>query len=56
VWLVNIGWDADEIGRFLSVQPSYIPDIHKELSVAGGTVYAVKADRILQHLLEKKDL
>jgi hypothetical protein len=56
VWLVNIGWDADEIGRFLSAQPSYIPDIHKELSVAGGTVYAVKADRILQHLLEKKDL
>jgi hypothetical protein len=56
VWLVNIGWDTDEIATFLSAQPSYIPLIHKELSVEGGSVYSVKTDSIIQNLLGKKEL
>jgi hypothetical protein len=56
VWLVNIGWDADEIGTFLSAQPSYIPYIHKELSVKGGSIYSVKTENIIQNLLGKKEL
>ena len=56
VWLVNIGWDADEIGTFLSAQPSYIPLIHKELSVEGGSIYKVKTDSIIQSLFDKKEL
>ena len=56
VWLVNIGWDADEIETYLSAQPSYIPYIHKELSVEGGSIYSVKTDNIIQNLLGKKEL
>jgi 4-amino-4-deoxy-L-arabinose transferase-like glycosyltransferase len=56
VWLVNIGWDAHEIGTFLSAEPSYIPYIRKELSVEGGSIYSVKADNIIQSLLVKKKL
>jgi hypothetical protein len=56
VWLVNIGWDADEIGTFLSAQPSYIPLIHKELSVEGGYIYSVKTESIVQNLIGKKEL
>jgi hypothetical protein len=56
VWLVNIGWDADEIETFLSAQPSYLPYIHKELFVEGGSVYSVKTDNTIQILLGKKEL
>jgi hypothetical protein len=56
VWLVNIGWDADEIGTFLSAQPSYVPLIHKELSVEGGYIYSVKTESIIQNLIGRKEL
>jgi hypothetical protein len=56
VWLVNIGWDADEIETYLSAQPAYIPLIHKELSMEGGSIYSVKTDNIIQNLLVKKEL
>ena len=56
VWLVNIGGDADEIETYLSAQPSYLPYIHRELSVEGGSIYSVKTDNIIQNLLGKKEL
>lgn len=54
IWLVNMGWETDEIEALLLKNPQYRFLFHKELSVEGGCIHSLKAQDVMQNVLESR--